>query len=146
MEIPQREAFVAVGTFGGFRRAADALRVSQPAVSARIKALEESLGVALFERAVGYYASLVHINASHQPGVEAGKKAAGALLALQARVVAYLVEKKGHALTAAQIASGMGAHHEDEAVFKICEHLAANPGRGVTKTGSGPTGAAFAAA
>jgi DNA-binding transcriptional LysR family regulator len=51
VEIPQLEAFVAVGTFGGFRRAADALRVSQPAVSARIKALEESLGVALFERA-----------------------------------------------------------------------------------------------
>ena len=50
MEIGQVEAFLAVGTFGGFRRAAAALRVSQPAVSARIKALEESLGVALFER------------------------------------------------------------------------------------------------
>lgn len=50
MEIAQVEAFVAVGTFGGFRRAAEALRVSQPAVSARIKALEDSLGVALFER------------------------------------------------------------------------------------------------
>ena len=50
MEIPQVEAFLAVGTFGGFRRAADALRVTQPAVSARIKALEDSLGVSLFER------------------------------------------------------------------------------------------------
>jgi DNA-binding transcriptional LysR family regulator len=50
VEIAQVEAFVAVGTFGGFRRAAEALRVSQPAVSARIKALEDSLGVALFER------------------------------------------------------------------------------------------------
>ena len=50
MEIPQVEAFLAVGTFGGFRRAADALRVTQPAISARIKALEESLGVSLFER------------------------------------------------------------------------------------------------
>jgi DNA-binding transcriptional LysR family regulator len=53
MQIGQVEAFLAVGTFGGFRRAADALRVSQPAVSARIKALEESLGVALFERGRG---------------------------------------------------------------------------------------------
>ncbi len=53
MEIGQVEAFVAVGTFGGFRRAAEALRVSQPAVSARIKALEDSLGVALFERGRG---------------------------------------------------------------------------------------------
>lgn len=50
MEIPQVEAFLAVGTFGGFRRAADALRVTQPAISARIKALEDSLGVSLFER------------------------------------------------------------------------------------------------
>ena len=51
MEIAQVEAFLAVGTFGGFRRAADALRVTQPAISARIKALEDSLGVSLFDRA-----------------------------------------------------------------------------------------------
>ena len=50
MEIGQVEAFLAVGTFGGFRRAADALRVTQPAISARIRALEESLGVPLFVR------------------------------------------------------------------------------------------------
>jgi DNA-binding transcriptional LysR family regulator len=50
MEIPQVEAFLAVGTFGGFRRAADALRLTQPAISARIRALEASLGVTLFER------------------------------------------------------------------------------------------------
>lgn len=53
MEIAQVEAFLAVGTFGGFRRAADALRVTQPAISARIKALEASLGVRLFERGRG---------------------------------------------------------------------------------------------
>ena len=41
--------------------------------------------IALFERAVGFYASLVNINAYHQPGVEAGKKAAGTVIALQAR-------------------------------------------------------------
>ena len=50
MEIPQVEAFLAVGTFGGFRRAAEALRLTQPAVSARIRALEGSLNVRLFER------------------------------------------------------------------------------------------------
>ncbi len=50
MEIPQVEAFLAVGTFGGFRRAAEALRLTQPAVSARIRSLEASLGVKLFER------------------------------------------------------------------------------------------------
>ena len=36
----------------------------------------ESVGmlIALYERAVGYYASIIGINAYHQPGVEAGKK------------------------------------------------------------------------
>ena len=53
MEIGQVEAFLAVGTFGGFRRAADALRLTQPAISARIRALEQSLGVELFARGQG---------------------------------------------------------------------------------------------
>jgi len=53
MEIDQVETFLAVGTFGGFRRAAEALRLTQPAVSARIKALETALGVPLFERGRG---------------------------------------------------------------------------------------------
>ncbi|KAG2643921.1 hypothetical protein PVAP13_2KG357400 [Panicum virgatum] len=48
--------------------------------------------VALYERAVGIYASLVNINAYHQPGVEAGKKAAGEVLALQKRVLTVLNE------------------------------------------------------
>src|SRR6266480_6317644 len=50
MEIDQLTTFVAVATVGGFHRAAETLRVSQPAVSARIKALEESLGATLFTR------------------------------------------------------------------------------------------------
>ena len=50
MEIDQVETFLAVATFGGFHRAAEAVRVSQPAVSARIKALEQSLGISLFDR------------------------------------------------------------------------------------------------
>jgi DNA-binding transcriptional LysR family regulator len=50
MEIDQLETFLAVATFGGFHRAAEALRVSQPAVSARIKSLEDSLGTMLFTR------------------------------------------------------------------------------------------------
>jgi DNA-binding transcriptional LysR family regulator len=53
MEIDQVETFLAVATFGGFHRAAEALRISQPAVSARVKALEESLGVSLFTRSRG---------------------------------------------------------------------------------------------
>jgi len=50
MEIDQVETFIAVVTYGGFHRAAAALHVSQPAVSARIRALEDSLGAKLFTR------------------------------------------------------------------------------------------------
>lgn len=50
MEIDQIETFLAVVTYGGFHRAAEVLHVSQPAVSGRIRALEESLGTELFAR------------------------------------------------------------------------------------------------
>lgn len=46
--------------------------------------------VALYERAVGLYASLVDINAYHQPGVEAGKTAAREVLALRRRILGAL--------------------------------------------------------
>ena len=90
--------------------------------------------IALYERAVGLYASLININAYHQPGVEAGKKAAAAIIDLQRRILAYLSEKRGHALTSAQIASGMGAHDEFETVFKICEHISSNPDHAVKRS------------
>ena len=46
--------------------------------------------IALFERTVGLYAELIDVNAYHQPGVEAGKQAARAVLDLQLRLVAAL--------------------------------------------------------
>jgi DNA-binding transcriptional LysR family regulator len=50
MEFDQLQAFIAVLAHGGFHRAAAALNVSQPAISGRIRALEDSLGVSLFSR------------------------------------------------------------------------------------------------
>lgn len=49
----------------------------------------ETLGalIALFERTVGYYGAMLGINSYDQPGVEAGKKAASALLKQQAEAV-----------------------------------------------------------
>lgn len=61
--------------------------------------------IALFERAVSFYASLVNINAYHQPGVEAGKKAAGTFLALLGKVRAALGSTPE---TAAQVAARAG--------------------------------------
>ncbi len=55
MEIVQLETFLAVATYGGFHRAAEALRISQPAVSARVATLEELLGARLFERDHGKF-------------------------------------------------------------------------------------------
>ena len=50
MEFPQLEAFLEAASRGSFRRAADALYLSQPSVSARIQTLEGEVGVALFHR------------------------------------------------------------------------------------------------
>lgn len=80
--------------------------------------------IALFERAVGYYASFVGINAYHQPAVEFGKKAAGEIIALKNRLLADMQERRGEAAAAADYARRLGA---DEAqVWHILRHLAAN--------------------
>src|SRR5262245_52304794 len=50
MDLNQLRTFVTVADFGHLTRAAEALHLSQPAVSGHIKALEEGFGVTLFER------------------------------------------------------------------------------------------------
>src|SRR6266487_4275065 len=78
--------------------------------------------IALYERAVGFYASLVNINAYNQPGVEAGKKAATKLLQLQKQVREKLTFGDGK--TAEEIAHSIDADPED--VFHVLRHLASN--------------------
>lgn len=96
----------------------------------------EAIGklIALFERAVGFYATLININAYHQPGVEAGKKAAAAVIALQHHILRHLAKQKGQGSTAEQIAEAIGAGAEAETVFKILQHLTANTDHGVKRT------------
>ncbi len=75
--------------------------------------------IALFERAVSFYASLIHINAYHQPGVQAGKLAANVFLKLLASAGAALTETPA---TAAQVAAAVGAAEED--TYHALVHIA----------------------
>lgn len=89
--------------------------------------------IALYERAVGFYASLVNINAYHQPGVEAGKKAAAAVLEIKAQVRRFLAENAGKSFTAPAIAASLGMEEKTEIIHKLCEHLAANGYPGIDR-------------
>jgi glucose-6-phosphate isomerase len=95
------------------------LTISIPEVSA----FQLGLLIALFERAVSFYASLVNINAYHQPGVEAGKKAAGVFLETLNNVRSHLTSQPRNA---EQIAVEIGADAED--VYHCLTHIAANGG------------------
>jgi glucose-6-phosphate isomerase len=91
--------------------------------------------IALFERAVGLYANLVGINAYHQPGVEAGKKAAARVLQVQAQLEAHLRQAR-QPLSVEAVAEGIGQSEEIETIFKVLRHLAAN---GRVEVASGAT-------
>jgi len=89
--------------------------------------------IALFERAVGLYASLININAYHQPGVEAGKQAAGEVIETQRKVLDFLSKQPGAEFSVEEISKGIGAEDDVEHIFKICEHLSTNQERIICK-------------
>lgn len=107
----------------------DSITVTIPEVTPRmVGAL-----IALYERAVGLYGFLVNINAYHQPGVEAGKKAAASILDLQKQVVQILKQEVAP-VSIATLAEKVGAPDRAETIYIICRHLAANH-RGVVLHG-----------
>lgn len=107
----------------------DSITVTIPQVNPR------SVGalIALYERAVSLYACLVNINAYHQPGVEAGKKAAAAILTLQQTVLQVLQAQSGP-ISLETLATKTKAPEQIETIYKIVRHLAANR-RGVVLSG-----------
>lgn len=88
---------------------------------------EKNIGrlIALFERAVGFYASYVNINAYHQPGVEAGKKAAQQILELKADLSKMLKATK-KAMTASELAKKMSRSKDTEVIFKLLQYSSQN--------------------
>jgi glucose-6-phosphate isomerase len=91
---------------------------------AEVDAFNVGMLIALYDRAVGFYGSLVNVNAYDQPGVEAGKKAATKLLEIQRQVNDKLARD---ARTAEEIARSIDADPED--VFHVLRHLASNDPR-----------------
>ena len=96
--------------------------------------------IALFERAVSFYASLIHINAYHQPGVQAGKLAANVFLKLLAAAEAALTAEPA---TAADIAAKVSADEED--TYHALVHIAES-GKAVWTLGECPCCDTFAKA
>ncbi len=100
----------------------------------RVDARSVGALIALYERTVCFYASLVNINPYHQPGVEAGKKAATEFLALQRNILAVL-KTAFQPVTIATLAEQIGSPDQVETVYKVVRHLAMNP-RGVVLHGN----------
>ncbi|MFI4861455.1 MAG: glucose-6-phosphate isomerase [Phycisphaerales bacterium JB063] len=87
-----------------------------------------SLGalIALYERAVGLYAELINVNAYHQPGVEAGKKAAGDVLDIQKAVLQALKKHPGRMHSSEELASAIDLPDRVETVYHVLNYHAAN--------------------
>ena len=84
--------------------------------------------IAMYERTVGFYASLINVNAYHQPGVEAGKKAAERVIKIQLAILELLRKSPDKKHTVGEIAEKLNIEAVSlELVFKIIERLSKNP-------------------
>jgi len=127
------------GFFMGTRQALhDSKRNSITLTVSEVDPFTVGVLIALFERTVGLYASLININAYHQPGVEAGKKAASDILKLQGQILKVLKEGKGVGLNPNELAQKLGEEVSIEDVFLICEHLTGSGREGIRRNSGSP--------
>jgi glucose-6-phosphate isomerase len=143
-ELPEVENGITAGDYlhsfllGTQKALSDNGRQSLTITVREVSAFSVGVLIALFERAVGFYASLIGINAYHQPGVEAGKKAAGSLLNLKSLIISFL-NKSSSTHTVEEIADGIGKKTHLAQIFKLCEHLSSNERYSILRvSGSGP--------
>ena len=96
-----------------------------------VEALDEfSLGmlIAMYERAVAFYAELIHINAFHQPGVQDYKLASSEVNRINLELQPWIAAQKGQAWegTAADVAADAGQDGAEREVEGLLAKFAAN--------------------
>ncbi|MBM4365169.1 MAG: glucose-6-phosphate isomerase [Deltaproteobacteria bacterium] len=129
------------GFYLGTRRAlAESRHPSLSLTLATVDAFRLGALLALYERAVGLYAELVNVNAYHQPGVEAGKKAASVVIAMKPRLLAALGEEPR---PVDEICAAAGLR-DLAAAHALLSRLAANDAGVVLHAGEAPAADRFA--
>ena len=98
----------------------------------KVDAFNLGMLIALYERAVAAYAELIHINAFHQPGVQAYKLASRSVIDLLTSSEEKLAAKVPFSGTSAEFVQLLGLPEEKEYELDgILAKLAANPGKRV---------------
>jgi glucose-6-phosphate isomerase len=83
--------------------------------------------IALYERAVAFYAELIHINAFHQPGVQAYKLASKGVNEIQTTLFSWLNDLDANFEgTATDVAATCGLPGQEKAVDAVLNRLAVN--------------------
>jgi glucose-6-phosphate isomerase len=91
--------------------------------------------IALLERAVGLYANLLGINAYHQPGVEAGEKAASETLKIRAAALPPWPNRRANGSRPSRFARKLHLWAGRNWCSKSLLHVSANP-RAITRQDS----------
>ncbi len=109
MDIHQLKTFVTVAREGSITRASDLLFLSQPAVSAHIKAMEDTLGILLFDRTPK---GMVLTHGGHRLLVKAED-----VLCSHQRFLSEATRIKG--ILSGKLRLGVGGHASSEALGRL---------------------------
>ncbi len=100
-------------------------RVAQILIS-QVDAFNLGQLIALYERTVAVYAELIHVNAFHQPGVEAYKKAAKEVIGVNLKLQPWIAGQTAWRGTAAEAAAAAGCGDKVPETAGVLDKFAAN--------------------